>query len=84
MSADTLIRELEEISKNTKLPLEKRLIDTAVWFHKNKDRIPRENLAKRLDFLEKAFDIILEVYALTLRRLHEAEDRPGSGLWLHH
>lgn len=81
MTAESLIRELEEIAANSKLPLEKRLIDTAVWFHKNKDSIPRDNLAKRLDFLEKAFDIILEVYALTLRRLHEAEGRPGSGIW---
>ncbi len=80
---EQLINKLEAIHDETRLPLEKRLIDTAVWYHKNKDRIPKENLAKRLDFLSKAFDIQLELTALLVDRMQITEGRGKSeSLWM--
>ena len=65
------------------LPLERRLIDTAVWFHRNKPRLARENLMGRVDFLEKTCDILIELCALTLQRMQNVEGRPKSqSLWL--
>jgi hypothetical protein len=59
------------------------MIDTAVWFHKNKDRIPREALDKRVDFLEKTVDIFLEMMAMSMDRIQKAEGRRKSdSLWL--
>tara|TARA_R100001530_G_scaffold96937_2_gene67334 strand:+ start:540 stop:839 length:300 start_codon:yes stop_codon:yes gene_type:complete len=78
-----LISRLEVMSTNTCLPLERRMIDTAVWFHKNKDRIPREALDKRVDFLEKTVDIFLEMMAMSMDRIQKAEGRRKSdSLWL--
>lgn len=77
-----IIKELEEISSNEHRTLERRLIDTAVWFHKNKDRIPREALDKRCDFLEIALDILLELTALNIQRLREYEGHSSENLWL--
>ena len=80
---DSLIRKLEEISTETHLPLEQRLIDTAIWYHKNRERIPSENLKSRLDFTEKAFDIMLEMIAMLVNRMQLAEGRPKSrSLWM--
>ncbi len=78
-----MIRRLEEIAARTELPYERRLVDTAVWFHKNKDLIPREALDKRVDFLEKTVDILLEMLAMNLERLQGTEGRAASSsLWL--
>ena len=78
-----LINQLDSIADDTNLPLERRLVQTAVWFHRNKDRLPRENLAKRLDFLEKSLDITLELFALAVDRLQMSEGRHKSAsLWL--
>jgi len=78
-----LIRRLEQLSTEGHLPLEKRLIETAVWFHRNKDRIPRENLGKRLDFLEKSLDIHIELVAMLVDRMQLSEGRPKSrNLWI--
>lgn len=80
---DGLIKELEALSSNTYLPLEKRLIDTCVWYHKNKDRIPRNAVEKRMDFLEKTFDIFLELIAMSTDRVQQMEGRPKERtLWL--
>jgi hypothetical protein len=81
---DTLIKQIEEIASRTDLPFEKRLMDTAVWFHKNKDQVPREDLPKRLDFMEKTLDIMLELVAMSLERMQEAEKSPlaSSSLYL--
>lgn len=63
--------------------LEKRLADTCVWFYKNRERIPFDNLAARQAFLQKAFWTMLEVNALLLERIHELEDaRRSKALWL--
>lgn len=75
---EKLIHELEGIASNVTLPLERRLVDTAVWFHKNKDRIPIENLGSRVEFLTKSLDIAIELIAMLAERLHQAEQRPGS------
>lgn len=78
-----LIDQLERLSEDNALPLERRLINTAVWFHKNKDRIPREALDKRVDFLEKTLDIFIELTALTVDRMQIMEGRHKSeSLWL--
>ncbi len=83
MTSDPMIRRLEEIAARTELPYERRLVDTAVWFHKNKDLIPREALDKRVDFLEKTVDILLEMLAMNLERLQGTEGRAASSsLWL--
>lgn len=83
MASDELIRKLEAIHNETHLPLERRLIDTAVWFHKNKDRIPRNEVERRLDFLFKTLDIHLELVALLVDRMQLAEGRKKSdSLWL--
>ncbi len=76
-----LIQELmHNATVSGQRPLERRLADTALWYHSNKDRIPRDNLAARQAFLEKGFWIMLEINALLLERI-----RQGSGskaLWL--
>jgi hypothetical protein len=77
-----LINQLEDLATNSMLPLERRLVDTAVWFHKNKDRLPKEDVPRRLEFLEKSFDIFLELVALTLQRMQTVEGRKGSSLYL--
>jgi hypothetical protein len=83
MTSDPMIQKLEDIAHRTELPYEKRLMETALWFHKNKDRIPREAMAKRVDFLETAVDCLLEMLAMNLERLQGTEGRAASSsLWL--
>ena len=78
-----LVNKLEHMSNETQLPLEGRLIDLAVWFHRNKDSIPREALDKRVDFLEKTLDIHLEMVAMLVNRMQLAEGRSkSSSLWV--
>lgn len=80
---EQLLNDLESIRQDGMLPLERRLMDTAIWFHRNKDRVPREDLPKRLDFMEKTLDIFLEMVALATERLQGVEGRPKSeNLWL--
>lgn len=82
MTTDSLLKELEDRAQDITRPFERRLVDTAVWFHKNKDRMPRENLKARIDFLETALDIFIELTAMSMDRLHEVEGRGKSKLWL--
>ena len=78
-----LINKLEAIHQETHLPLERRLIDTAVWYHRNKDRIPEHEVKKRLDFLSTAFNIQLEIMIMLVDRMQVAEGRKKSDtLWL--
>lgn len=80
---ENLIRQLEELRTASHMPLEKRLIDTAVWYHRNKDSLPEENVKARLEFLEKTFDIFLELVAMQVERMQIMEGRPKSqSLWL--
>lgn len=66
---------IEELQHNATVaggkPLEQRLADTALWFHANKDRIPKDDLRKRQEFLEIGFWCLLEINALLLERLRE-------------
>lgn len=79
----TEINLIEELLHNAQAaggkPLERRLADMTIWFYKNKDRIPRDNLAGRQAFLEKAFWIQLELNALLIERLRERSGK--SRLW---
>ena len=79
-----LLRDLEYNARASgNKVLERRLADTAIWFYKNQDRIPFDNLAARQAFLQRAFWILLEVNALLLDRLHELEGIGKSKhLWL--
>lgn len=54
-------------------PLERRLADLAIWYYKNAHFLPKENLTARMDFLDKAFWVQLEVIALLLERVHAQE-----------
>lgn len=78
MSNEAAVRELERIAQRVHLPLEKHLLDTAIWFHKNKGKIPTENLKERVAFLEKSLDIFLDLAALTMQRIQRVENRPKS------
>lgn len=78
-----LLNELDQLAHNGLQPYEQRLIDTALWFHRNKDRIPRDDIVKRCEFIETTLDIVLELFALQLRRQQQLEGRPRSSpLWL--
>lgn len=69
-----LIDELEQNVKRSDRPLERRLADLTVWFFRNLERIPADNVPKRVELLEVAFRVQLEVIALLLERLKK--DKP--------
>ena len=82
-TTEQLINKLEHLSEDNELPLERRLINTAVWFHRNKDRIPPEALDKKIEFMEKSMDIMIELFALTVERMQKVESHGTSAsLWL--
>ena len=73
-----LLNDLEKLAAHNMLPLERRLCDTAIWFHRNKGCVPIEDLGKRLEFAEKTIDIMLELFALTLDRMQRLEGKGKS------
>ena len=76
-----LINKLEQISDSTHLPLEQRLMDTAIWFHRNKDEI--SDIPKKVEFLTKTLDIFLELTAMIVDRQQQVEGRrKSSSLWV--
>lgn len=79
-----LIEELiHNASVSGQRPLERRLADLSVWFYQNLGRIPRDNLAARQAFMEKAFWCFIEITAFQVERLHEIESlRAGRNLWI--
>lgn len=79
-----LIDKLDNIlNTGGHLPLERRLIDTAIWFHRNKPRLARENVMGKIEFLEKTCDILIELGALLTERMQEAEGKKRHAtLWL--
>ena len=80
---EAMLKRLEQIDAQAHLPLERRLIETAVWHHRNAPRIPAEDLKKRAEFAERNCDIILEILAMVVERLQDLEGRhAGSSLWL--
>lgn len=80
-SPEKLIEELYyNANASGHQPLEQRMADITLWFHKNYKEIPRDNLASRQAFLEKAFWIQLEINALLLERLRKQTG--SSHLWI--
>jgi hypothetical protein len=80
---EQLINELENTAGAGHLPLEQRLIDTAIWFHRNRHRIADQDIPRRMDFQEKVLDIFMELFALTVQRMQQVEGRSKSErLWL--
>lgn len=62
---------------------EDKIRDTVVWFYENRNRIPPQDLGKRMAFLTKAMMCIMEIQALVLKDIQELEQRsPRSQLWL--
>jgi hypothetical protein len=85
MNPEGLIEDLlHNATASGNRTLERRLADLAIWFYRNKSRIPLDNLASRQAFLQKGFWIMLEINALLLERLQEIETskRGSSNLWL--
>lgn len=80
------IDELEKLAARQGNPLEKRLIETAVWYYRNKPRLAQENVMGRLEFLERMSEIMLETFALVTDRMQRVEGtRVGHpALWLPH
>lgn len=81
-------RLIEELYHNANASegrhLEKRIADLTLWYYRNKRRIPLDNLAARQAFLDQAFWIMIECFALMTERTHdlEAAKRGMSMLWL--
>ena len=76
---NSILKELENRASHSAHPLEKRLLETTIWYHKNLPHIPRDNLKMRLDFLEKYCDCMIENFAWMVERLQEEK---GSKLWI--
>lgn len=67
------------MSRETEL----RVMEWVDWYHGNMNRIPKENLGKRCDFLVLAMDGCLELMIRVCEDLRIAEGRPTSKrLWL--
>lgn len=84
-SAQNLVEELLHNAQSANnRPLERLLADTAVWFYKNHGHIPRDNVAARIAFQEKALWCMIELNALLCERLHdlEAGQKAKTMLWL--
>lgn len=82
LSVDALLKQLEEKARNVELPLERRLSDTALWWFRNRERIPRENVPDRLELTEKMLGIVLEMLALATERIQHGEGMRSAKLWL--
>ena len=83
MPLESTLRELEQLEADHPHPLERNLINTAVWFHRNAPRIPRDNLKKRCDLYEKAIDLLIDLNAQLVQRMQGVEGRPrNSKIWL--
>lgn len=71
-----LIRDLQSNAINSgNPPLERRLADLALWFNYHRGEVALDNLASRVDFLERTLWVQLEINALLLERLQR---RTGS------
>jgi hypothetical protein len=76
---------LGKMAAESEHPLEQRMADLALWYFQNKDRIPVDNLGKRMEFNEKTMWILLEINALLVDRLRAMESnsrRAATSLWL--
>lgn len=62
--------------------LERRITEWAEWYHNNHDRIPKENLVKRCEFLEIVVDGMIEIVAIAAKDIQRLEGRGGDGIRL--
>lgn len=77
-----LIRDLQANARHSgNQILERRLADLALWFNYHKGEVSLDNLAARVNFLEKTLWVQLEINALLLERLRKREG-VGSKLYL--
>lgn len=58
--------------------VENRFAEIFKWYEYNKKLIPRENLAKRADFLQKTIDCQFELMVLMLENIRTLEFKTGS------
>lgn len=65
--ADTMLATLARTKAST--PFGERLVEYAVWYHKNLRRIPEGDLAKRCRFLEVAMGGCLELIAMLAKEV---------------
>ena len=77
---ESLLKQLEGLATESTRPLEKRLIDTAVWFHRNKDRI--DDPLRKIEFLTTTLDIHLELVAMLAQRVQQVEGLKSQSLYL--
>lgn len=75
-----LINKIDGISQEGMQPLNRRLMDLAVWFHKHRGDIPEEDIQKRLEFHEKMLDTMLEMIALWINQ--DINSKKSESLWL--
>lgn len=82
--SDKLIEELQYNAQHSGgRPLERRLADLTLWYKRNRDRIPPDNLASRYALMDKALWISFEALALAVERIHELEgQRAGAHIWV--
>lgn len=78
-SADVVLEALSKIRAGTVFGRE--LQEWAVWYVKNKRRVPEENLRLRCDFQEKAIDGLFNLVALLAREVKPQINR-SDALWL--
>ena len=75
-----LIRNCEANGNKT---LEQRLADLTVWFYRNRKAIDSLNLERRCHFVEVSLWTMLELFALMMERVQEAEaGKKSASLWL--
>jgi hypothetical protein len=58
--------------------LEKRTVEWGVWYHENKNRIPRMDFERRLAFYEKTIDGLIELLAIAAEDIRTLEGRKRS------
>ena len=69
-----LVRDLQANARHSgNQLLERRLADLALWFNYHKGEVSLDNLASRVDFLERTLWVQLEINALLLERLRKRE-----------
>lgn len=57
--------------------------DLAIWYMENRNRIPAENLQRKIAFQDQAIKCLIEVVALQAKDIQRLEQRSGrQRLWL--
>jgi hypothetical protein len=58
------------------------VIELAQWYHYNKDRIPSDNLTKKIQFLEVTLDTCIKLLANAAIDIRDLERRGSSNIIL--